>query len=307
MDKLKAGPARYVVLPFAALAMLGVLVLLITVVPDWLANESTSKVRSEDEGRVRTALLASVAGLIAVFGAYVSHRSSRTAQKALETDRYTRAVEQLGNNDQEAVRLGGIYALEQIMRESIDLRGVVVELLSAYVRSETTKPGIEAAGTREPSTRTDVAGALTVLGRNNVPGVPIDLSGANLLGAKLAGVDFTEANLSGTTLNNAILRHARLDGANLVNTRLVHAKLGYATLTGARCFGAGFTGADLHGADLTGANLDEVNLTGANVERADLTGVDLTSARLTGTNVAAAILIGTRLPLPPGSAADTGS
>jgi len=293
MDKLKNGPARYLALLFAALSVLGVLVLLIAVVPDWLANESTSKVRSEDEGRVRTALLASVAGLIAVFGAYVSHRSSRTAQKALETDRYTRAVEQLGNNDQEAVRLGGIYALEQIMRESIDLRGVVVELLSAYVRSETTKPEANLPGQPLPATRTDVAGALKVLGRNPIPDVHVDLSGANLSHANLLELHFERANLSDADLSFAILRRARLDHANLANAQLIQTKLGYASLRGTRCFKATFAAADLHGADLTGADVSEAAFTNANLTSSVLVGVDVTAAHWNG-----ARLIGTIVDPP---------
>ncbi|MFI6240032.1 pentapeptide repeat-containing protein [Micromonospora sp. NPDC050795] len=48
------------------------------------------------------------------------------------TDRYTRAVEQLANVDT-TVRIGGIYALDRIARESIDDRPNIVNVLAAYL------------------------------------------------------------------------------------------------------------------------------------------------------------------------------
>jgi hypothetical protein len=54
------------------------------------------------------------------------------------TDRYTKAIEQLGAVDQAGknkleVRLGGIYALERIAKESEKDHWPIMEVLTAYV------------------------------------------------------------------------------------------------------------------------------------------------------------------------------
>ena len=87
----------------------------------------------------------------------------------------------------------------------------------------------------------------------------IDLSEANLTGARLAGADLTRADLV---------------VADLAQADLVEANL-------ARLADADLTEADLRGADLTLADLGEANLTGADFRQANLTGVHLGGARWT--------------------------
>jgi hypothetical protein len=107
---------------------LGVLFVVLKVLPEWLAStdgiDDASK-RAQEIGRVRTALLAVLAGVLAAIGAYYTHRSFGLNRESHElnrqgqiTERFTRAVEQLGNADSVHVRLGGIYALERLARES---------------------------------------------------------------------------------------------------------------------------------------------------------------------------------------------
>ena len=49
------------------------------------------------------------------------------------TDRYTKAIEQLGS-DKLDVRIGGIYALERIARDSARDHPTVMEVLTAFIR-----------------------------------------------------------------------------------------------------------------------------------------------------------------------------
>jgi Pentapeptide repeats (8 copies) len=152
------------------------------------------------------------------------------------TDRYAKAVEQLGSDTLD-VRIGGIYALERIARDSAEDHPTVMEVLAAFIRihsDEQWPPGRES----ERWTRPDVQVAVTVIGRRDVQGDiqgrPIDLYGANLTSAQLR-----DANLRG-----AVLRYAKLTGARLHGTILVDA--------------------DLRDVDLRGAaHLDEADLTGA--------------------------------------------
>jgi hypothetical protein len=96
-------------------------------------NDLTGKDEAEEIGRVRTALLATLAGVIAVIGLIFTGLSYRLNRSGQITERFTRAVDQLGSNEID-IRLGGIYALERIARDSADDHPQVVEVLTAYVR-----------------------------------------------------------------------------------------------------------------------------------------------------------------------------
>jgi hypothetical protein len=108
--------------------------------PEWLAQpDLKGKDRAEDVGRNRTAVLATIAGMIAVAGAIFTGLSYRLNRAGQITDRYSRAIDQLGATDESGkpkidVILGGIYALERIARDSKDDHPQVVEVLTAYVR-----------------------------------------------------------------------------------------------------------------------------------------------------------------------------
>jgi ABC-type multidrug transport system fused ATPase/permease subunit len=55
------------------------------------------------------------------------------------TERFTRAIEQLGQrgDDRLDVRIGAVYAQEQIARDSAELHWPIMEVLTAYLRGHT--------------------------------------------------------------------------------------------------------------------------------------------------------------------------
>ena len=57
----------------------------------------------------------------------------QVAQEGQITERFTRAIEQLGS-EKMAIRLGGIYALERIANDSDKDYWPIIETLTAYVR-----------------------------------------------------------------------------------------------------------------------------------------------------------------------------
>src|SRR5688572_25050860 len=94
------------------------------------------------------------------------------AQQGPMTDRWVSAVKLLastGKASQPSVeaRLGAIYLIEQIARESTVYRAPALELLAAYVR-EHSQMGRTSL---EPST--DIQSALTVLGRSGQEGLDL--------------------------------------------------------------------------------------------------------------------------------------
>jgi hypothetical protein len=101
------------------------------------------------------------------------------AQDGQITERFTRAIEHLGSDKLE-VRLGAIYALERIARDSERDHWPIMEILTAYVRenaswNEEEQPlqeGIVPSETQPtqsnqswPKPATDIQAILTVLGR----------------------------------------------------------------------------------------------------------------------------------------------
>ena len=66
-------------------------------------------------------------------------RQVAVAEQGHVTDRFTKAIEQLGS-DNLAVRLGGIYALERIAKDSKRDHWTIMEVLTAYVRQNAPWP-----------------------------------------------------------------------------------------------------------------------------------------------------------------------
>jgi Pentapeptide repeats (8 copies) len=176
-------------------------------------------------------------------------------------ERFATAAELLGHARPE-VRVGAIYALEQVEKDSLQLRGPIHELLSAYIRARSTwahhdpatHAAIEAGRTNAldelPLLRIrapDVQAAVTVLGRRCViPGEVIELQ----------SVDLRAAWLGNANLHGAILGRSMLAGADLSRADLSDALLRRVNFQGAILKGANLAGADLMAADLQRATCD---------------------------------------------------
>jgi hypothetical protein len=284
----------------------------VKVASEWLAATegiSDAAARAEEIGRARTTVLAVLAGGLAAIGAYYTHRSYALSRQGQITERFTRAVDQLGNPESLDVRLGGIYALERLARESREDHGPIVEILTAYVREhapaipeDVEQELIEHAPDEYPKPpEADVQAALTVLGRRNDehdPPAPwhLDLRGAYLPRANLRGAKFARADLSYAVLEQAALRGIDLWDAHLVGARLFeadfsHAHLGQADLRGARMNRAVLVSARMPGARLVAASLGRARLREARLQGADLTDANLERADLIEANLEGATLI----------------
>jgi hypothetical protein len=87
----------------------------------------------------------------------LSRRTFELTEQGQVTDRYTKAIEQLGS-DKLDVRIGGIYALERVARDSVRDHPTVMEVLTAFIREHSREPRAES----ERSIRADVQAAVTV-------------------------------------------------------------------------------------------------------------------------------------------------
>jgi hypothetical protein len=269
IPRTRGTPLQFVVALVVLIGLGMIFVVLPTVLvrpyPD-LAREQLLKARND----IRTAGIQIVGGTALLAGLVFTNRTLGLNQQGQITDRFTKATDQLGS-DKLDIRLGGIYSMERIARDSKNDQGPVMEVLTAFVRDHvpTTPTSTASTGTTStagvrPAVPTDVQAVLTVVGRRNVlndpDGYQPDLSGADLSGANLIGAYLGGANLSG-----AYLRFAVLLGANLRFADLGGANLGGANLSGANLGGANLGGANLGGAYLSDANLSDANLSGAHL------------------------------------------
>jgi hypothetical protein len=228
-----------------------------------------------------TAIVAAVSALVfnGISALATGHQIDLQRQGQF-TDRYSKAVEQLGANGVN-VRLGGVYALERLMRDSPSDQPTIVEVLSAFIRNNarprtTTAPVMPGAGGMTlPRPETDVLGALTVLARrdtrHDAPKQATDLSRTDLSNLDLRQVDLHGANLVASDLHGSSLRAVDLTGANLAIADFSGADLTAANLAGAQMFFTDLAGADLTEVNLAGADFVDTNLTGANLDRTKMT------------------------------------
>jgi Pentapeptide repeats (8 copies) len=211
------------------------------------------------------------------------------------TDRFTKAIDQLDYEKSLEVRLGAIYALERIARDSERDHWPIMEVLTAYVRQHAAwkeEPQEEKQEGQFKPPAPDIRAILTVLGRRTrrAEDEPLDLRATDLRLAHLVGAHLEGAILWGAHLESAHLGGAHLQGANLVYAHLELVHLGGAHLQGAHLRGAHLHGAGLKGANLEGAHLQGTNLVGAHLEGANLVGAHLEGAPLEGAHLEGADL-----------------
>jgi len=110
---------------------------------DWLARHdigsSTGVSLEAARANARGGLLTLTAGLVAAAALVFTARNSVLSRRTYElteqgqvTDRYTKAIEQLGS-DKPSVRIGGIYALERVARDSSRDHPTVMKVLAAFI------------------------------------------------------------------------------------------------------------------------------------------------------------------------------
>ena len=274
--------------------------------PNGQLNETkgllTTKEFLELKNSVRTGLAQAIGGAVLLLGLFFTWRNIRATERNLEitqeniraaqdsaarnlaiaqegqiTDRFTKAIEQLGNKDSIAVRLGGIYALERIAKDSERDHWPIMEILTAYVRENA--PWREEEGpvshdvekvkdTLKPPPA-DIQSILDVISRRTRSYEKSDqhiylfrtnlrrclLHNANLEKAYLAQVHLEWSYLNGANFEGAFLHLAHLEEAFLREANLKNADLTNAYLKGAKLIYAEFNGATLQGCHLEGTSL----------------------------------------------------
>jgi hypothetical protein len=252
-------------------------------------------------------LAAIIAAPFFVWRVFIAHWQAQALRKSADSERarqygdvFNRAVEQLGarRDVSEIVeisdglagakkqtltrteanlehRLGAIYLLERIARDSAHDYWPVMEVLCAYIRNpQNNEAARNFAATEDriidylkwledlPLPRADVQTAIDVIGRRR-----------------------TKILNEARQLNFLDLRETNLQRANFGAGRF-----SFALFTGARLESAAFTESHLQGASFLGATLDDASFEGAHLDAACFFETDLRRVRnLTAQQIASAI------------------
>jgi uncharacterized protein YjbI with pentapeptide repeats len=231
-----------------------------------------------------TPLLALIAGAAALLNFQETRRqnlaSLEVTQRGQVTDRFSKGIEQLGDAKLD-IRMGAIYALEQIARDSEDLHWPVMQILTAYLREHSAQMREQSKedelhpeelalrkDLEEAAAPPDFDAVADVLRRRHAEWDPIAATGqgeahrvrrealnferCNLWKADLRGAQLKGANFRGAWLGRANFRGAQLEGVNFQGAWLERAKFQGSHLEQAR-----FTDAHLQGAKFDGAQLEQ--------------------------------------------------
>jgi hypothetical protein len=185
------------------------------------------KARADIEDNLRKTIGQLIGGTMVLVGAGVGaviaylqlSQQQQASRDLLISTQVSKGFEQLGS-DKPVVQLGGIYALEGVMKTSEQYHQPVLEALCAFVRDRTK------TDTGDGPPVTEIQAALTVIGRRKVIGREgPDLSNAHIPQARLRDADLRETDLSGADLSHADLDSVHLDGADLRHATVTQAQL----------------------------------------------------------------------------------
>lgn len=256
----------------------------------------TPKEQLDAEASLRSSLIQLVGGVVLVTGLYFTARGFQLTREGHITERYAKAIEQLGNPNAD-VRIGGIYGLERIARDSTTDRETIIEVLTTFVR-EHTRSGHQTPA--ESEVEADVQAAVTVIGRR--PSAETETHRLDFYHSGLNGVNFRSGNFKGALFYYSRLDHASFAGANVEQAGLSFCRAQVAAFTRSSARGANFVNAkyvnswflaadltdtDFYGCDLSGSDFGRRYAEEGNppLPPAVVTNARFPHAKLSGTNL----------------------
>ena len=292
-------------------ALIGVIWKILTF-PFWLPFKLNKMFANTDTRPFALDVVKTIATFAAAIGLFITYQNAsldrQLAQERLVTDRFARAVEQIGN-DKEEVVIGGIYSLERIAQDSPKDQWTIMEVLTAFVRNNSPIPPeiqkledgseekLKALEKLDP-VNIQTRAALTVIGRRD-PGqdytsyeAPVgnigrlDLSNSNFNGANFNGANFNDVNFNGTNFNGAYVVDVNLSH---VYHREVYPFFDSNDADNYFIDGnfndANFNRADLSHTNFNHSKFNDGNFNDAIFNRADLSNADFSNADFSNANL----------------------
>lgn len=244
----------------------------------------------------------------------VTQENLKVSQEGQITERFTRAIDQLGAVDKNGnpaveIRLGAIYALERIANESDKDYWPIMEILTAYVRnysevqairkefeniSNTLSP-IKVKNLKIKELPLDIEAIITVIGRRKNSFGDGETIRLNLSRTYLRKASFKETNLERASFGYAYLENAYFGYSYLKQSIFICAHLENAYLGHANFENAVFIESHLDDADFSWANLKDALLNKAHIKNTIFRGANMEDAHFEEANLEGAYFIGTNL------------
>ena len=210
---------------------------------DWLHGSNPSATASTTLRNMGLLIGGGIAAVFAIWRGWVAERQSvaahwqaKVSDQGLLNERYQRGAEMLGNSVF-TVRLGGIYALQQLSVEYPEQYHVpVMQLLCAFIRHPTQSEDV-GYSFRSPfvmAMREDITEAVQIIRRRSSSHIEternchfqLDLHESDLSRQLLRGADLSRANLLGADLSGAFLAGANLSSAELAGAIVSNQPIG---------------------------------------------------------------------------------
>ena len=198
---------------------------------NWLHGDDPSTTASTTLRNMGLLIGGGLAVVFAAWRSWVAERQSKIAQQSLLNERLQKGTEMLGS-DVLSVRLGGIYALQNLSLEHPEKYHVeVMRLICAFVRHPTPSDGsgeVSIFPFAEPK-REDISAAVEVIRKRDELRIAIERERGFTL--DLHGADLSSQHLGGANLSSASLMQAKLSLTNFISADLSYALLADADFT----------------------------------------------------------------------------
>ncbi len=228
-------------------------------------------------------------------------RQADVAESGQQTDRFSRAVEQMGH-ESVAIRIGGIFALESLVNDEPTRFAIPCYEMLVTFFGESVRRHDRTGQPKEAPAPGDVTACLETLRRlrstfdGHVPRLARHPTTANETGPHFVGLDLTGAFLPRLNFRDSTFENVRLEDATIVHCDFSGAVLRKVWFEPSRMIECDFSEARLDlCTTLSDATLSDCRFTGATfdvcfIENASLTGGNFMNAEFhecwfTGTNI----------------------
>lgn len=294
--------------------VLGVVALMLAA--DWYVDPKTPAQRTN----ILTLCAQIAGGMLLLMGLSYTAKNFRLNREGQITERFTRAIDQLGS-DEDAICLGGIYALERIARDSPTDRNHIYDIFGSFLRLRAMRPAISQAeedfhadnfnpdddygiqyvpGGEGPSVV--VQAVISVLGRRHTydlsPRRQLNLRSVNLQSVDLSGLwlesmllnyaDFRKALFDQTRIVGCDLERANFERTDISKLRIEDSLIRHTNFSNVECYFGDLSNITFDSCDFREATINSTNLAWTRyivciLHDADLGGCNLSDAKLINT------------------------
>ena len=282
----------------------------------------------EFEHKIRTLAVQVLGGTAVLLGLFFTWQNLQLSHEAQMTERFTHAIEQIGN-DNTSVRVGGLYALQRLAKDSsskdfLPVLDIVVSYLREYAlkSNELLESKYQYSGNKlrkisKPSYLKKFIldydeGKFERRRDGIIRGLPLDVYSATSVLRELlqrgntalrlqkdeelaSHIELNGLKLQKSDLHDIILNYADFREATLAESNLQNSVLKYADFENADLRGINLNNSNLEGAVLINATLSEAELKNVNLSNSALWAVNFEGANLNGVNFKNAQLMKAKL------------